>query len=75
MTLRAIVCYTGGVGSELVRQLLRNPAFELVGVLVHSQDKDGQDVGDIAGIGRGCGPRATWPRSPGSRPTSCPGMG
>lgn len=51
MTLRAIVCYTGGVGSELVRQLLRNPAFELVGVLVHSQDKDGQDVGDIAGIG------------------------
>ncbi|BAN48570.1 hypothetical protein [Metapseudomonas resinovorans] len=49
MTLRVIVCYTGGVGRELIRQLLRNPAYELVGVLVHSEDKDGQDVGEIVG--------------------------
>ncbi|PZR70126.1 MAG: dihydrodipicolinate reductase [Stutzerimonas stutzeri] len=49
MTLRVIVCYTGGVGRELIRQLLRNPAFELVGVLVHGADKDGQDVGEIVG--------------------------
>lgn len=51
MTLRVIVCYTGGVGRELIRQVLRNPAFELVGVLVHSEDKDGCDVGEIVGGG------------------------
>ncbi|MBB2497407.1 dihydrodipicolinate reductase [Aquipseudomonas ullengensis] len=50
MTLRVIVCYTGGVGRELVRQLLHNPAFELVGVLVHSADKEGLDVGEIVGV-------------------------
>lgn len=48
---RVIVCYTGGVGRELVRQLLHNPAFELVGVLMHSVDKDGQDVGEIVWAG------------------------
>jgi hypothetical protein len=50
MALRVIVCYTGGVGSEVVRLVLNNPAFELVGVLVHSPDKDGMDVGEIVGV-------------------------
>jgi hypothetical protein len=58
MTLRVIVCYTGGVGSELVRLVLKNPAFELVGVLVHGEDKDGKDVGEIVGVGA-VGLRAT----------------
>ncbi len=50
MTWRVIVCYTGGVGRELVRQLLHNPAFELIGVLVNSEEKDGRDVGEIVGV-------------------------
>lgn len=50
MALRVIVCYTGGVGSEVVRLLLKNPSFELVGVMVHSEEKEGRDVGDIVGI-------------------------
>lgn len=51
MALRVIVGYTGSVGSEVVKLLLSNPAFELVGVLVHSADKEGRDVGEIVGIG------------------------
>ncbi|MDB5869804.1 MAG: hypothetical protein JWP96_2136, partial [Polaromonas sp.] len=50
MALRVIVGYTGSVGSAVVKLLRSNPAFELVGVLVHSADKEGQDVGDIVGI-------------------------
>lgn len=50
MALRVIVGYTGGVGSSVVRLVQSNPAFELVGVLVHSEDKDGKDAGDIVGI-------------------------
>jgi len=51
MAIRVIVCYTGGVGSEVARQVVNDPAFELVGVLVHGKEKDGKDVGDIIGIG------------------------
>lgn len=50
MALRVVVGYTGGVGSTVVRLVMGNPAFELVGVLVHHEDKDGKDVGDIVGI-------------------------
>ncbi|EIV92454.1 dihydrodipicolinate reductase [Frankia sp. QA3] len=50
MALRVVVGYTGGVGSTVVRLVQGNPAFELVGVLVHSEDKDGKDAGDIVGI-------------------------
>jgi len=54
--LRVIVGHTGGVGSEVVRLLLSNPRFELVGVLVHSADKDGREVGDIVGTA----PTGVW---------------
>ncbi|PAU86061.1 dihydrodipicolinate reductase [Pseudomonas sp. WN033] len=50
MPLRIVVCYTGSVGSEVARLVVKNPAFELVGVLVHNSDKEGKDVGDIVGI-------------------------
>jgi hypothetical protein len=50
MALRVIVGYTGSVGSAAIKLLRSNPAFELVGVLVHSSEKEGQDVGDIVGI-------------------------
>jgi 2,4-diaminopentanoate dehydrogenase len=49
MALRVIVGYTGGVGSALIRLVLSNPAYELVGVLVHSEEKDGKDAGHIVG--------------------------
>ncbi len=50
MAIRVVVGYTGGVGSEVVRLIQSNPAFELVGVLVHSADKEGRDAGEIVGI-------------------------
>lgn len=58
MALRVVIGYTGGVGSALARLVLSNPNFELVGALVSSEEKDGRDVGEIAGVGP-CGVRAT----------------
>lgn len=48
--MRVVVCYTGGVGSQVLRLLAKDPAHEIVGVLVHGADKEGRDVGDIVGI-------------------------
>jgi 4-hydroxy-tetrahydrodipicolinate reductase len=48
--LRVAQCYTGGVGSEVVRRLVRHPRMELVGVLVHSDAKAGRDAGEVVGI-------------------------
>lgn len=48
--IRVAQCYTGGVGSEIVRRLAVHPRMELVGVLVHSEEKDGRDAGELAGI-------------------------
>jgi len=50
VTTRVIVCYTGGVGSQVVRLLAADPELELVGVLVHHPEKEGQDAGALAGI-------------------------
>lgn len=50
MTTRVIVCFTGGVGSQAIRLLAADPATEIVGVLVHHAEKDGRDVGDLAGV-------------------------
>ena len=51
MALRVVVCFTGGVGSQVVRLLHDDPGFELVGVLVYHEDKDGRDAGEVVGIG------------------------
>jgi hypothetical protein len=48
--IRVAQCFTGGVGSEIVRRLAAHPRMELVGVLVHSAGKDGRDIGEVAGI-------------------------
>lgn len=42
---------TGDVGQVGIRHFADNPVFDLVGVLVHSEDKVGKDAGEIAGIG------------------------
>jgi 2,4-diaminopentanoate dehydrogenase len=47
--LRIVVCYTGGVGSQVLRLLLDHPSHEVVGVLVHYPDKDGRDIGELVG--------------------------
>jgi hypothetical protein len=49
-TYRVIQWMTGDVGKVAIRHFAANPVFELVGVLVHSEDKVGTDAGDIAGI-------------------------
>ena len=41
---------TGDVGQVGIRHFADNPVFDLVGVLVHSEDKVGKDAGEIAGI-------------------------
>lgn len=47
---RVVQCFTGGVGAEIVRRLARHPHLELVGVLVHSPEKEGRDAGDVVDI-------------------------
>src|SRR5271154_270769 len=49
--IRVVQCFTGGVGSECVRRIVKPPDMTLVGVLVHSADKDGKDAGELVGIG------------------------
>src|ERR1700754_2376357 len=45
--LRTVVWSTGGVGSNAIGAIRRRPDLELVGVWVHSPDKDGKDVGEL----------------------------
>jgi hypothetical protein len=47
--IRVAQCYTGGVGSEIVRRLDGHPKMELVAVLVHSEQKAGRDSGELVG--------------------------
>lgn len=48
--LQVIVCYTGGVGKQVIRLLADHPSLTLVGVLVHDPAKAGADAGTLAGI-------------------------
>jgi 4-hydroxy-tetrahydrodipicolinate reductase len=50
MVLRVVVGYTGGVGAQVLRLLLRDPGFDVAGVLVHHAEKDGRDIGELAGL-------------------------
>jgi 2,4-diaminopentanoate dehydrogenase len=49
--IRVVQCFTGGVGSECIRRIVHHPDMTLVGVLVHSAEKDGKDAGELVGIG------------------------
>jgi 2,4-diaminopentanoate dehydrogenase len=42
---------TGNVGRLALRGILEHPDLELVGLLVHSEEKAGKDAGEIAGLG------------------------
>src|SRR5262245_27188871 len=47
--LRTVVWSTGGVGSIAIDAIRRRPDLELVGVWVHSPEKNGKDVGELTG--------------------------
>jgi 2,4-diaminopentanoate dehydrogenase len=47
--VRVVVWSTGGVGANAIDAIRRRPDLELVGVWVHSPDKVGKDVGELAG--------------------------
>lgn len=49
MTLRVVQWGTGAVGVEALRFVLDAPDLELVGVLCHTEAKDGVDAGVLAG--------------------------
>jgi hypothetical protein len=41
---------TGRIGESSLRELIRHPQFELVGVYVHSESKEGRDAGELCGL-------------------------
>jgi hypothetical protein len=49
MVLRVIQWATGSVGRAAIDCIVKHPELELVGCWVHSEDKHGKDVGEIAG--------------------------
>ena len=49
MTLNVVQWATGGVGVAAINGVLEHPDLELVGCWVHSEAKNGKDVGDIIG--------------------------
>lgn len=51
MPTRVVVWGTGLVGTMVIAEIVRHPAFELVGVGVHDPAKVGRDAGELAGIG------------------------
>jgi len=48
---RVVVWGTGFVGRMVIPEIVRHPAFELVGVGVNAPEKVGRDVGEICGMG------------------------
>ena len=50
MGYRVVGWSTGGVGRLAIRAIVRRPDLDLVGVWVHSAEKDGVDAGTLAGI-------------------------
>src|SRR5438874_812836 len=47
--VRVAVWSTGGIGSIAIGAIGRRPDLELVGVWVHSPEKEGRDAGELAG--------------------------
>src|ERR1700684_424016 len=47
---RVVVWGTGYVGRMVIPEVVRHPAFELVGVGVANPDKVGRDAGELCGI-------------------------
>ena len=60
--LRVVAWSTGTVGRHAIVGIDAHPGLELVGVWVSNPAKDGRDAGELAGLGRDLGVRATTDR-------------
>jgi 2,4-diaminopentanoate dehydrogenase len=47
---RVVQWATGRIGSSSLREIIRSPKMELVGVYVHSEAKEGRDAGELCGL-------------------------
>jgi len=47
--LRVAQCFTGAIGSEIIRRMADHAQMQLVGVLVHDAEKAGKDSGTLVG--------------------------
>ena len=47
---RVVQWATGRIGESSLRELIRSPQMELVGVYVHSEAKEGRDAGELCGL-------------------------
>ncbi|MCW2658272.1 MAG: hypothetical protein JWR06_2465 [Jatrophihabitans sp.] len=55
MTIRVVQWSTGNVGRHSIAGIDARPELELVGVWVSSEEKNGKDAGQLAGLGRDLG--------------------
>ena len=60
--LRVVAWSTGTVGRHAIAGIDAHPGLELVGVWVSNPAKDGRDAGELAGLGRELGVRASSDR-------------
>ncbi|MBP6725552.1 MAG: hypothetical protein KA137_11960 [Halioglobus sp.] len=58
-TYRVAQWATGNIGTHAMRAVINHPHMELVGLWVHSDDKIGKDAGELCGLEREVGVRAT----------------
>jgi 4-hydroxy-tetrahydrodipicolinate reductase len=59
MNKRVVVWGTGFVGRMVIAEIVKHPAFDLVGVGVSNPEKAGRDVGEICGLDAPIGLTAT----------------
>ncbi len=59
MAIRVVHIGTGNVGRLALAELIENPAFELIGLVVSTPAKVGVDAGELAGLGIRTGITAT----------------
>ena len=52
MTYRVVHFGTGYAGMHALRGIINHPELELVGLVVHSDNKAGKDAGELAGVDR-----------------------
>lgn len=62
--IRIIHYGIGAIGSEIVRTVLNNPDFEIVGAIDAHPSKAGRDLGEAAGLGRGIGIPVSYEAEP-----------
>lgn len=59
MAVRVVHVATGNVGRIALSQLIEDPRFDLVGLVVSDPEKAGRDAGELAGTGTVTGVKAT----------------